>query len=167
LMGLTALDNATWGFATKCFVCDPHNPGGLRIPFYHDTEAAKVVAELCLSDTFSGAPQLVHGGIVLAVLDEAMAWAAIAIGGRFALTKEWASTFHRPVKVNHRHRVEAELTARADDLMRARAVVLDAQARPCTTASASLVPFGATQARSVIGEVRGDHDTAYLREDEP
>ena len=166
-MGLKVLDNAAWGFDTNCFVCERANPGGLRIPFHHDEEAGAVVAEFCLGPTFSGAPQLVHGGIVLAILDEAMAWAAIAIGGRFAVTKESAATFHRPVRVDRGYRVEAQLTSQTDEGIEAAAAVLDAQGRPCATARATFMPFTADQARSVIGAVLSDDDATYLRGTEP
>ena len=78
-MTLVRLHNDDWGYETNCFVCEATNERGLRIPFFHDDEADVVVAELHLGHAFSGAPTLLHGGIVLAVLDEAMAWAAIAI----------------------------------------------------------------------------------------
>ena len=80
------LHNDDWGYETNCFVCEQRNEGGLRVPFFHDTERNVVEADLRLSDTYSGAPTLLHGGVLLAVLDEAMAWATIAIAGQWALT---------------------------------------------------------------------------------
>jgi hypothetical protein len=63
------LHNEDWGFETNCFVCEPRNDQGLRIPFFHDTELDVVFADFELSNVFSGAPTLVHGGVTLAVLD--------------------------------------------------------------------------------------------------
>ena len=79
-MTLHRLHNEAWGFETNCFVCEPKNQAGLQIPFFHDDERSVVTAEFELSDAYSGAPSLVHGGVTLAVLDEAMAWACIAVG---------------------------------------------------------------------------------------
>jgi len=45
-----------------------------------------VFAEFELDADYSGAPTLVHGGVTLALLDEAMSWATIALGGKFAYT---------------------------------------------------------------------------------
>ena len=70
-----------------------------------------MVATFSLGDRFSGAPSYVHGGVTLAVLDEAMAWAAIAIGGKFAVTAETTTRFLRPVLVGKTYRVEARLTS--------------------------------------------------------
>src|SRR3954454_15176547 len=61
------LHNETWGFDSNCFVCEPRNDAGLRIPFDHDDETDTVVAEFTLDDAFSGAPSYVHGGVTLAI----------------------------------------------------------------------------------------------------
>ena len=110
-MALTRLHNEDWGFASNCFVCEPRNDGGLRIPFHHDSDRDVVVASFTLDDTFSGAPSYVHGGVSLAVLDEAQAWATIAVAGRFAVTTETTTRFLRPVLVGD-HLRRAEYIAR-------------------------------------------------------
>ena len=74
-MALVRLRNDAWQFRSNCFVCEPSNTAGLAIPFFHDDEAGTVVADFTLDERFSGAPHYVHGGVALAVLDEAMAWA--------------------------------------------------------------------------------------------
>ena len=104
-MALKPLTNAGWGFETNCFVCEPSNPLGLRVQYFHDEEAEVVSAEFTLGVEHSGAPHYVHGGVLLAILDEAMAWAAIAIGGRFAVVQSTATTFDRPVRIDEPHRV--------------------------------------------------------------
>ena len=73
-MGVQRLHNADWGFESNCFVCEPRNSVGLRIPFDHDRDIGCVTAEFTLDDRFSGAPKFVHGGIVLAILDQAVAY---------------------------------------------------------------------------------------------
>ena len=162
-MGVRPLDNTAWGFESSCFVCEPSNPGGLRIPFFHDEDAGLVVADYTLDATFSGAPTYVHGGITLAVLDEAMAWAAIALADSFALTRTTTAHFLRPVRVGHPHRVEARVTSRTGERIDAEATVLDGQGRPCARAAAQFVPMSAAHARSAMGtEVVGD-DAGYLR----
>ena len=108
-MSLIPLHNDDLGYETNCFVCEQSNADGLRIPFFHDTERNLVSAEFSLSNTFSGAPTVVHGGVSLAVLDEAMAWACIAIGRQWAVTTETSARFHRVVRVGSRYRVEAEV----------------------------------------------------------
>src|SRR4051795_9413637 len=111
------LDNADWGFESNCFVCEPKNAHGLRIPFAYDDEADVVTAEFNLEDTFSGAPSYVHGGVTLAILDEAMSWATIASANAFAVTQTTTTNFVRPVKLGRNYRVEAKVDGRDGDLL--------------------------------------------------
>jgi uncharacterized protein (TIGR00369 family) len=154
---LVPLENAAWGFDSNCFVCEPTNPHGLGIAFFHDVEAAAVVADVALDDRFSGAPNYVHGGITLAVLDEAMAWAAIALGGSFALTRSTTARFLRPVAVGGSYRVEARLDTRNEDgSLALSAALTDGEGRLCAKATAAFVPIDPAQAGQAIGPVAGD-----------
>ncbi|MGH9074510.1 MAG: PaaI family thioesterase [Acidimicrobiales bacterium] len=146
------LTNEAWGFSSNCFVCEPTNDRGLRIPFFHDEEAGAVRAEISLGPAFSGAPRYLHGGVVLAVLDEAMAWAAIALAARFAVTRTTTATFEHPVRVGQPYRVEAHIEALVDQEIRASAEVMDADGRCCAKAQAALVPLGPAQAADAVGE---------------
>ena len=103
------LENSRWGFESNCFVCEAANPAGLGLEFYVDTDDDAVVAEFSLDQRFSGAPSYVHGGLVLAVLDEAMTWATIALAGSFAVTKETTTRFKAPVHIDGAYRVRAEI----------------------------------------------------------
>ena len=99
------LTNEEWAVDTCCFVCEPDNARGLGLAFYAEDEA--VVSAFRLGDGYSGAPNFVHGGVTLAILDEAMAWATIALAGRFALTASTSADFLGPVFVDHDYEVAA------------------------------------------------------------
>jgi uncharacterized protein (TIGR00369 family) len=157
------LENRRWGFESNCFVCEPRNAAGLRIPFEHDDEAEVVRAAFALDDRFSGAPTYVHGGVVLAVLDEAMSWATIAIGGVFAVTGETSATFLRPVRVGRDHTVEARVEEAAEDRLATSASVLDGTGRACVEARATFVPLGPAQAVDAIGVEPTGEDARYVR----
>jgi uncharacterized protein (TIGR00369 family) len=161
-MALRPLTNAAWGFETNCFVCEPSNPLGLRIEYFHDDEAGVVTAEFSLGPEHSGAPHYVHGGVLLAIMDEAMAWAAIAIGERFAVVQSTATTFDRPVRLHEPHRVEATIHDRTDTAVTARATVRDAGGQRCARARARLVVLSTAVAGAAIGPVTGA-DLRYLR----
>ena len=144
-------------------MCEQSNPAGLQIPYFHDDEAEVVSAEFTLDDRFSGAPNYVHGGVVLAVLDEAMSWATIAIAKTYALTHTTTTTFQRPVKVGRLYRVEARVTAIADDLINVSGrISRGTDAKPCADAEATFVPLSSGQASDAIGEVKGP-DASYLK----
>lgn len=184
------LDNARWGFRSNCFACEASNPAGLGLEFFHDDRAHVVRADFNLGDAFSGAPAYVHGGIVLAVMDEAMAWAAIAIAHTWALTAQTSATFVRPVLVGQPHTVVAHLEARGDDgTLRLSAEVLrgdgaaggdagalgqgsllgggggaEIGAELCATASATFVTLSAKAARAALGEMPDPEHHDYLRQ---
>ena len=161
-MAVHPLTNAAWGFESDCFVCDPANPRGLGIEFFHDDEAGVVTADLRLGRELSGAPHYIHGGVLLAVLDEAMAWAAIALAGRFAVVQSTATTFDRPVRIDEPHTVEAAIQDHSDTAVTARAHIADAAGRRCAQARARLVVLSTASAETAIGPVTGA-DLRYVR----
>ena len=163
-MALRPLDSAAFGFPTNCFVCDPENARGLRLSFFHDDEAGRVTAEFTLGGEFSGAPQYVHGGVVLAIVDDAMAWAAIALAGQFAVVRETTTTFEHGVVLGQPHRVEASLESRTHRVMQASARVVNAAGKRCARSKARLVFLTEAGARAAIGEVGGD-DARFLRKE--
>lgn len=129
------LDNAEWGFESNCFVCERSNDRGLRIPFVHDEDRDVVTADFTLDAAFSGAPRYAHGGIVLAILDEAMAWATIAIHHQFAVTRDTWARFERPVRLDAAYRVEVSVTASEGENITTSAVVSDHRGRTCVHAA--------------------------------
>ena len=161
-MAVRPLTNEQWGFSSSCFVCEPTNAAGLRIPFEHDDDADVVRARFSLDGRFSGAPAYVHGGVTLAVLDEAMAWATIAVGGKFAVTSETSASFAHPVKVGRTYTVEATVDARDEATMQTSARVLDDRGRPCVTSRATFTVLGTAQVKDVIGVDDLGDDAGYV-----
>lgn len=145
-MTISRLSNERWGFSSNCFVCEPTNAVGLRQSFLYDSERKVVFADLRLGADHSGAPTYVHGGVQLALLDEAMAWAAIAVAERFAVTGTFTSTFQHPVRVDREYRLEATIDDHSGTTLAASARIVDDRGRQCTSATATLVVLSAAQA---------------------
>jgi len=163
-VSVIAIHNEDWGFESNCFVCEPKNAHGLRVPFFHDTDADIVFADFELGREFSGAPSLVHGGLLLAVLDEAMAWACIAIGHRWAVTVESSAKFHGAVYLDKPHRVEARVAASGEERMEATARIIDRKERIRAEAAGTLAVLGEAQATRVIGDNLGSSAGDYLKQ---
>ncbi len=164
-VGVHRLDNDRWGFESNCFVCEQHNERGMQLPFFHDDERDVVFAEYTLGDEFSGAPTYVHGGVTLAVVDEAMAWAAIAIaiGGKFAFTKETTAEFEWPVRLDRPYTLEARVVEQDRRRYVTEAEILDSKSRVCVRAQAVMSILDMDQATDAIGtDVSGD-DTGFVR----
>jgi acyl-coenzyme A thioesterase PaaI-like protein len=64
----------------NCFACGPTNPVGMHVHFERDGETAR--ARVTLGANFQGWRGIVHGGIAMALIDEAMAHAAGFAGHR-------------------------------------------------------------------------------------
>jgi len=122
-----------------------------------------VTAEFTLDDRFSGAPAYLHGGVLLTILDEAMAWAAIAIAGQWAVTHTTSTTFDRPVRVGGSYRVEARIDDVDSGRIAASAEILDGQDRPRARASATFVALGEAQAVDAIGSALTGDDRKFFR----
>ncbi len=106
--------------ASSCFVCSPTNPIGLRVRFAVD--GGRVIGEFVPSDLHVGFTGVVHGGILAALLDDALA----AVGyyhGEPTVTARLAVRYRQPVRPGQRLQVEAEETSRKGTLRQGRAVV--------------------------------------------
>ncbi len=164
-MTVKPLTNAGWGFESMCFVCEDGNERGLRIPFFHDDEAGTVTADFTLTEAFSGAPALVHGGVLMAVCDEAMCWATIAVAGTWALTASNTHRFLRPVRLGRPYRVEARLAGRDEGGIRTTATISSASTgKVAVQAEAVFAPLGPAQASGAIGTDVAPQHRGYLTE---
>jgi uncharacterized protein (TIGR00369 family) len=156
------LHNDDLGYETNCFVCEPRNAAGLRIPFFHDTERNVVTADFELSDAFSGAPTMLHGGVTLAILDEAMAWACIALGRQWAVTSETTTRFHRAVYVDKPHVVDAEIVEQSDSEITTAARILNAKGVVRAEATATFTALGEAQLKRVVAGAGEIHESMNL-----
>jgi acyl-coenzyme A thioesterase PaaI-like protein len=92
-----------------CFACGPDNQIGLRMTFeYGDGTAA---CTLQPRREFGGWSNIMHGGIVATLLDEAMAHAAIGAGVR-AVTARIEVRFRKPVPTDKALVVKGRVTGR-------------------------------------------------------
>ncbi len=117
-----------------CFGCGRLNAHGLQLQFAVTPERDGVWAPFRPSRAHEGFAEIVHGGIVTAVLDEVMGWALFA-RGIWAVTATIEVKFRKPVAVDVTTRaigrigrdrgrilqVSGELRRESDDLLLAQA----------------------------------------------
>ena len=163
-MGRHRLTNDEWGFESNCYVCEPRNARGLRLAFFHDDDEQAVVCEFALDETYSGAPNFVHGGLTLAILDEAQAWACIALARKFAVTTQTTTTFLRPIMVGRRYVAEARVEDVTDEAITTSARMLDTDKGKVRAESrATFLVLSDAVAKVAIGEGAEQH-AEYLRD---
>jgi len=138
----TPLTNDRWGYESSCFVCEASNQHGLQIPFQLDDDGETVSASFTLGAEHSGAPSLVHGGLSLAVLDEAQAWAVIAITRKWGLTRTTQATFDGAVFVDQPNRVAARVISDGDRTVTTEATICDPSGTVVVRSQASFTVVG-------------------------
>jgi uncharacterized protein (TIGR00369 family) len=84
----------------RCFACGPHNAEGLHLDFVPDGDAG-ARSEVTLPPRMQGYRDIAHGGIVMMLLDEAMAHACRFIGER-AMTASCEVRFRKPVPLGQK-----------------------------------------------------------------
>jgi uncharacterized protein (TIGR00369 family) len=89
-----------------CFACGRQNVSGLKLDFR--TEDGKTFAEFVPQKVHQGFKDIVHGGIITTVLDEAMVKVVLSTGIE-ALTVEIAVRFKSTLSVGETSVVEAEI----------------------------------------------------------
>jgi uncharacterized protein (TIGR00369 family) len=92
-----------------CFGCGPANPRGLQLRFAVSPGGHSYVCEFELGGSFVGPPGHAHGGIIAAVLDEAMG-KANKLKNKVALTRRMAVEYLRPVPLGQPLVVEGRVS---------------------------------------------------------
>jgi uncharacterized protein (TIGR00369 family) len=106
----------------RCYVCGKKNPAGLAVDFTIDKELRSIQARFSPSDAHQGFEGIVHGGILSALLDEAMAKLAFSLGIP-AMTAEMTVKFKSPVAPGEELTVSGRLVQETGRLIRAEAKI--------------------------------------------
>ena len=78
----------------KCFACGKDNPFGLKLRFYPEGDLAK--AEFTPGELYQGWTEIVHGGILFTMLDEAMSYVIMFNGILNYVTAKAEIRFRNP-----------------------------------------------------------------------
>ncbi len=83
--------------SSGCYVCGRDNPISLKMEFFVD-ENGDVISEFGFSENYAGYPGMVHGGNIVAVLDETAGRAVTTDDpDRFVVTSELKVKYIKPV----------------------------------------------------------------------
>lgn len=107
-----------------CFACGERNPVGMHLAFENLGENG-VRAETTLAQQFQGWRGIAHGGIAIALLDEAMAHAAGYAGHR-GVTASMTVRFRKPVPIGEPLVVQGRVAWQRGKVLGLEAFVVDA-----------------------------------------
>ncbi|MEK7308516.1 MAG: PaaI family thioesterase [Nitrospirota bacterium] len=99
-----------------CFVCGPKNPIGLKLDFHFDGKTIKT--EFISKKEHQGYSNIVHGGIITTLLDEAMVKLAIAMNMP-VVTASMEIRLRKAVNVGEKLIIEAAILSRTKKLLEA------------------------------------------------
>jgi acyl-coenzyme A thioesterase PaaI-like protein len=104
-----------------CYVCGMDNAGGLRIPFRKDPGGGSRADYVARSE-HAGWPDIIHGGLLFTLMDEAVAWACSYSGLR-CVTAKAEARFRAPVRVGMALVITGHVTVARSRALRARAEI--------------------------------------------
>ncbi|MBV9718458.1 MAG: PaaI family thioesterase [Candidatus Eremiobacteraeota bacterium] len=123
----------------NCFACGPANPIGMHVHFDRDGEG--VLARLTVAPAFQGWRGIAHGGIVMALLDEAMAHAA-GFAGHRGVTASVNVRFRRPVPLERPISVRGRVTWQRRNVLGVEGIIFDADEEVLARAEGRFVSRG-------------------------
>ena len=116
---------------SQCFICGDKNPFGLNVEFCQKDE--RVVGEYIVQDHFQGYKNILHGGILSALLDEVMIKSILA-QDILTLTCEVKVRFKKPVKIGQRLFLEGKPTEDKGKILLAEGKIKDEDGEVVATA---------------------------------
>jgi acyl-coenzyme A thioesterase PaaI-like protein len=144
-------------YTRECFVCGTDNPNGLNLRFH--SSHGEIFAEFTPRPQHAGYPDVLHGGVIGAALDEAMFWAATHSVQRMHMSAEMTIRYRNPVHVGGCYRLVARMVASVRTMCRTEAELLDADGVVCASASGKYLPLPEADAARVRADFRADDDT--------
>lgn len=153
---------ASLPYSEGCYVCGSKNPLGLKIKF--QTQGDKVVAEFTALEQHQGYKNVIHGGILSTLLDEAMSWAPTLIAKRMMVTAELNLRFLKPAPPGKKLIISAQVQEATRLLYKTVGQVSDEAGVIYMTATGKFIPLSEEQTQEVDSWLLYDKDTVRLFE---
>lgn len=147
--------------SATCFVCGENNAAGLGARFYAENDT--VIARWRPAPHHCGYADTVHGGVVAAILDESMAWAATRALRRMCVTGELTVRYFQRTPGDRELEVHARVAEAGRRRVVATAVLRDAAGMEYADARGKFVPLGETETLAVDDALiyRGDEERVF------
>ena len=90
----------------SCFGCGGANPFGLKLSFQYDPESQKIFGEYYPRKEHCGGENILHGGIIATILDEACS-KVLSATNKTGLTRNLNIDFLKPITANKKITIHA------------------------------------------------------------
>jgi len=129
----------------NCFACGPENPVGMHVHFEPERDGDGVRAGVTLAPQYQGWRGIAHGGIVMALIDEAMAHAA-GFAGHRGVTASVNVRFRQPVPLAVPLEVRGRVIWQRRNVLGVEATVRDANGTVLVRGEGHVVSRGSLEA---------------------
>jgi len=136
-----------------CFGCGKKNPFGMCLKFSRDGNG--VITEYTPGERYQSWPDIIHGGIVVTLLDEAMGHATLMNGNFGFLTASIQVNLRRPAYVNDALVVRAEVTKNGKKMLETEGTLTTSDGKTVADARAVQVILKGNQLKAVIWDMDG------------
>ena len=136
---LSRRDQMTQVFSDNryCFVCGEKNPFGLKLKIRMDEAMGEAETDVTFAEHFQGWKEIVHGGLLAAVLDEVMIYAA-KTKGFMCVTGEMTVRYVKPPRTGTPMKFRAWIVEDKGRILMAESEVLDSEGNQIGRASGKL-----------------------------
>lgn len=133
---------------SECFVCGRNNRIGLDVTFYYRN--GRIEAAFAPKQEHAGYRDIVHGGVLAALLDETMGWAAIVSRPIMCVAAELSIRYKASAKNGERLLAYGELVADRKRLILARGAIERADGTVLCVGEGKYVPLPEEEQKNVI-----------------
>ena len=119
---------------SQCFGCGQDNPIGLKLSFQWDGKTVR--AEFTPTEFYQGWSGLVHGGIIICMLDEAMSWVAL-FEGMNCVTAKMQVKLRRLTSIGEPLIITGSITKKTRKLVATKAAISLKDGTPIAEATAT------------------------------
>jgi acyl-coenzyme A thioesterase PaaI-like protein len=143
-----------------CVVCGRDNPLGLGLSLFVNPATGAVRVNYTPRAPHIGFEDVVHGGVLATVIDEAMVWAATWAGKRFCLCGEMTVRYRLPAAVGRALVVEARVESARPRLIQTVAEIRDGAGEVVASATGKYVPLPPHRNREFVATLINEPATA-------
>lgn len=136
-----------------CFVCGRKNPIGLKLDFYLDGPG-RCVSNFVIPENYQSYPEITHGGIVAAILDETSGKSINEDPNQLMVTMELTIRYHLPVPINRPLRAVGSLIRRRGKAAQAKGEIFDNDGRLLAESTGMFVDFPKDQQEILLQEAQ-------------
>ena len=148
-----------------CFVCGKDNNIGLKRRFTVECAPKQglndfeVVTEITFTKEYVGFNGIVHGGVVTALIDETMWWAAAVKTSLSFVTAELNVKFIKPVRVDERLTFKGKIVENKKKMTVNEGVVIDSKGDVLVRAMGKFFAMSEEESKKVIEHLAFEKDT--------